>query len=123
MRRCPFLKQAFEYYANGDIKVQKDYQYNILTNELILAKTITYEYDNNPNPLLSLGEIYQISFETPSKHNPIKAIITDKDNNLIETTTFTYTYNTNGYPVEAKKSAKAPGQANATVSSTKYTYQ
>ncbi|WP_345949751.1 hypothetical protein ABDD95_23165 [Mucilaginibacter sp. PAMB04274] len=119
----PIVKLAYEYYANGDIKVQKEYMFNVLTEEFELAEMHTYEYDTKTNPLAALGEIYQVSFEIPSKHNPVKDTHTDKEGNLVQTTTYIYTYNSNGYPVQAEKKVTAPGQANPTVSLLKYTYQ
>jgi hypothetical protein len=118
-----FYKLNYEYLANGDVKSQKEYGRNFITKAFELSSTSTYEYDNHPNPLKALGEIYQVSFEIASTHNPTKVIETDKNNNLVQTTTCTYIYNSNGYPIQAEKKVIVPGQTNPTVSTVKYMYQ
>ncbi len=119
----PLIKTTFEYYANGDIKTQRDLQYNWLTKAYVISESTTYEYDTHDNPLYSVSEIYQLKFEAPSKHNPVKATVTDENNDLVRTTTYAYTYNSNGYPTQAQTKVTEPRQPNPTVSTVKFSYQ
>ncbi|MDT3404132.1 hypothetical protein [Mucilaginibacter terrae] len=118
-----FAKTVYEYYANGDIKKETDYGWNMATETFVISGSTTFEYDDKNNPLLALGDVYQIAFSLASKHNPVKQTEFDEDGALNQTTTYTYTYNNNAYPVTAQKKVTVPGQANPTVSNIKYTYQ
>lgn len=118
-----FAKTVYEYYANGDVKKETDYGWNAATETFVLSGSTAFEYDDKNNPLLALGDVYQIAFSLVSKHNPVKATEFDEEGVQTQNTTYTYTYNNNAYPVTAQKKVTVPGQANPTVSNIKYTYQ
>jgi len=118
-----FAKTVYEYYANGDVKKETDYSWNEANETFVISGSTVFEYDDKSNPMLALGDVYQVAFSLVSKHNPVKEIVSDETGASTHTNVYTYTYNTNGYPVTAQKKKIITNQANPTVSNITYTYQ
>lgn len=118
-----FAKTVYEYYANGDVKKETDYGWNDANETFVVSGSTVFEYDDKNNPMLALGDVYQVTFNLVSKHNPVKEIVSDETGALTHTNFYTYTYNNNGYPVTAQKKKITANEANTVVSNIKYTYQ
>lgn len=119
-----FAKTVYEYYPNGDIKKETDYGWDSTTESFVLSGSTVFEYDNKNNPLLAMGDAYQITaLSLVSKHNPVKETTYDEEGVQNQITTYTYTYNNNEFPVTAQKKVTLHNQTNPTISNLKYTYQ
>jgi len=115
------MKTTYTYNGN-DVATQKTYAWSAVTNSYELSETNNYEYDNKVNPLAASSELGQTFFELNSVHNIVKETVYNAQNTLTETDTFSYTYDSQGYPSEGDKTIVKPGAANVT-SNLKFTYK
>jgi|GEM_PF-889824 len=118
-----YMKTTYTYNGN-DVATQKIYAWSAVTNSYELSETWNYQYDNNVNPLAasSSSELGQTFLELNSGHNIVKQTVYNAQNTLTETDTFSYTYDSQGYPSESDKTVIKPGAANVT-SHLKFTYK
>jgi len=75
----------------------------------MLINYVTGEYDSNPTPFSSINNpinwlIYN-EYADGNSNNVVNYKTYDASSNLIEMTTFEYTYNDNGFPVERKETS------------------
>lgn len=118
----PFLKNTYEYLG-GDVKTQTSYVWDVFADEFVQNEKYVYEYDNKINPLQSLGVLSITFFQVQSEHNPVKKITYDHDNNVVETVTYTYTYDSDGYPTSITEKTVTPGDPAGTTIQRTVTYK
>jgi len=116
-----YMKTTYTYNGS-DVATQKTYAWSAVTSSYEISETRNYEYDNKVNPLATSSELGQTFFELNSAHNKVKETVYNAQNTLTETDTFSYTYDSKGYPSEGDKTIVKPGTANVT-SHVKFTYK
>jgi hypothetical protein len=116
------LKTVNQYNAAGDITITETYSLNPLTDQFFLYSTSKFEYDDKKNPLMSISDLTVVMNGSQSPHNVTKETVYDRANQVRETNTYTFTYNSNGYPTESTTVTKKPGEADVTTVN-KFTYK
>jgi len=116
-----YMKTTYTYNGS-DVATQKTYAWSAVTSSYEISETRNYEYDNKVNPLATSSELGQTFFELNSVHNKVKETVYNAQTTLTETDTFSYTYDSKGYPSEGDKTVVKPGTANVT-SHVKFTYK
>jgi hypothetical protein len=81
-------------WKDGDL-IKED----IYNNDSFVASEI-YEYDNKQNPELKKPDAFQ-----RSRNNVIRQYVVDSKGNKSSEALYTYTYNTNGYPVTVSETS------------------
>ncbi|MDO3641112.1 hypothetical protein [Mucilaginibacter sp. L3T2-6] len=116
----PFTKVTYSY--NGDdVETQTTYQWSVVTNQFKVSETRKFEYDNKTNPIVAAPELAQALFQMISAHNPVKETVYNAQNAIIETDTYSYTYDSNGYPATQTETVAKTGDPVVVKSST-YSY-
>jgi hypothetical protein len=119
----PFFRITYDYYNDnsGNVKEAKYYFWDENINDFVLEKTIEYsQYDNKVNPFAQFGIVGYLLFGVNTTHNPGKMVEKDDNGQVISTSTFAYTYNSKGLPVQAVETVVENG---ATETNTvKFTY-
>ncbi|TSD63361.1 hypothetical protein FFF34_017350 [Inquilinus sp. KBS0705] len=116
-----FLKLAYTY-TGSDVTTNKSYIYSFVTHKFSLTETTQTVYDTKKSPISSTPQLSQAFFQAFSIHNPVKETTTDEKNKVTEINTYTYTYDSAGYPlIQTKKNAQ-PGLPPVTTK-IKYAYK
>lgn len=100
----PFFRIEYDYYNDntGNVKYASYYFWDDNINDFVLEKTIEYsQYDNKANPFAPLGIVGYLLFGVNMKNNPGKMVEKDANGQVVSTSTFAYTYNSKGLPVQA----------------------
>lgn len=85
---------------------------NLIQNQYYTGSTeviTTYEYDSKNNPRLNtLGIDLLVDYEVYGVNNPIKKTVkaTNGNNVMIQTITYSYEYDANGYPVKRTETSQ-----------------
>jgi hypothetical protein len=117
-----WMKTEFTYHSNGDVKETTLYMANPMTQQLEKTQVRRYEqYDSKVNPLSKLGDFSASFLGEVSSRNPLVEKVFDKNNNLEETVTNEYTYDSDGYPITCKSTTTVVGEP-ADVTTTKFFY-
>jgi len=96
---------VYEYYNNGDLKTMTTLD-RTAPDHFEMSEFVTYEYDTKPNPLKISDEALLILFLNNPKHNITKERHYDSQARLVETNTYTYQYDTAGYPVKGVETSE-----------------
>jgi hypothetical protein len=90
-------RYSYYYIRNADNNVSKSWYTS--PTEPVVPHTITYEYDNHPNPFFNLGmdRSEYISSTSLSPNNMVKQTIVS-EGSAPRTITYKYEYLPNGYP-------------------------
>lgn len=116
-------RNEYSYYDNGNVKEMKSYVADP-SGTLMLSYTQQFEqYDSKPNPLAAFTDHnlgFMLNFSSPA--NALKEKIVDDNNQQVEETLNTYTYDANGYPLTGVVKTKPSGAAEETTNLT-FTYQ
>lgn len=118
----PLSKTDYEYNTAGDIITRKIYSLNPVGGNMALSSTVKFEYDDKKNPLESVYDFTSVILGSQPVHNVTKSTVYDANNQVTETTPYTLTYNSNGYPTQAQQKTVKPGQPDA-VATNKFTYK
>lgn len=106
----PWLKYIFNYDAGGNVRQTQLLVNDFLTNQLVPAGQVQYEYDNRLNPLLPLKDFLLLTWQTVSPNNIKKEIHVGPLNSIDETGEYTYTYTTRNLPQRAEVRKTVTGQ-------------
>lgn len=94
---APWSYSTFTYNSSGNITTKEVFNEN---KELIF--TISYQYDNSPNPLKNrflLSGDYRFQTELLSKNNCMKKIISYPDRDVLPEINTSYQYGSKNYPL------------------------
>lgn len=104
-----YQKSEFTY-TNGNMTMEKNYEFDFTTLSMALTGSSEYSYDNKKNPYYGIGLDYLVFFDSGifgSQNNAIS--YTDKDDtgtiDQSNSTTSTIEYNTNNYPTKITKTS------------------
>jgi hypothetical protein len=117
----PAIKLAYTFTGN-DVTTLKTYGYSMQTSKYSLSETTQTTYDTKKSPITGNLQLSQAFFQAFSAHNPLKEVITNNKGKVIETSTYTYTYDSAGYPLTQIQKIVKPGAATVTAK-TKFTYK
>lgn len=97
----PVSKDVFDYDENGNIAEERLYYYTSFGEEAVLLTVFTYsDYDEKHNS----ENLFLVNPFNPlaqfSENNPGKMLVRNAHGNVSMTHTYTYQYNTKGYPVK-----------------------
>jgi hypothetical protein len=86
--------------------------------------TVEYQYDDKKNPYSASAAILNLLslYAEASENNITKATFTSASSPNVQTNTYTYEYNTEGYPTKSTRVATNTGQPSTSTSTTTYTY-
>ncbi|MEO6667837.1 MAG: hypothetical protein ABIN36_00075 [Ferruginibacter sp.] len=110
---------AHQNIINGNISNEIDTVFGYSTSPLYVNDEFhfddyknPFQYTEVPRPLIYMPENFIQDFETPAfKNNPISIHLVTTGSNLSETnTTYTYSYNAEGYPVTAHQQDEISGE-------------
>ncbi|MFY7839007.1 MAG: hypothetical protein ACOVP7_01975 [Lacibacter sp.] len=93
-------KQAYEYYADGNLKkIFYSVRYN-LTDPFILSGSAVFElYDTGKNPDKFFSSMVYLPSVVFQKNNPRRIVHYSANGSVNQEITFEYTYDADGYPV------------------------
>jgi hypothetical protein len=118
----PLVKNTYEY-AGNDVKSQTTYEWDGDDEVFLVSEKYTYEYDSKANPLKNMSLVSLSFFQVTSEHNPTKKTEYDADGVVAKTTTYTYNYNSAGYPTTVQEKEVTPGNPAGTITTTTFTYK
>jgi hypothetical protein len=118
----PQLKYKFETLPNGDISMAEIFIWDANTGQYKFLGINRYDYDGHPNPVYPLKYL-RLFYSFPATPHNIRAITNyDPSGTLVNTFTYDYTYNNDGYPAQAKET-QTPTGGFSSFSTVTYTYQ
>lgn len=118
----PLTKNTYEY-AGNDVKTQTSYEWDETADAFVMSEKYTYEYDSKINPLKNMSLVSLSFFQVTSEHNPTKKTEYDADGVVAKTTTYTYNYNSAGYPTTVQEKEVTPANPAGTITTTTFTYK
>jgi len=117
----PAIKLAYTFTGN-DVTTLKTYGYSMQTGKYTLTETTQTTYDTKKSPITGNLQLSQAFFQAFSAHNPVKEVVTNSKGKVTQTNTYTYTYDSAGYPTLQTKKTVEPGAPTVTTK-TKFTYK
>jgi hypothetical protein len=99
----PLMRISYEYYNDNSGNVSEIYYYvwdEDIADFILSGSKEIEQYDNKQNPI-RFGVLDYLMFGTSSANNPLKIVEKDGMGQVTATTTFTYTYNAKGQPLQA----------------------
>lgn len=106
----PWLKYIFTYDGRGNVLKTQLLVNDLLSNQLVPAGQVHYEYDNRANPLEPVKDFLLLIWQAVSPNNIKKETEFGPQNTVDETREYTYTYNSRNLPQNAQVTKTVPGQ-------------
>lgn len=106
----PVVFQKTEYtYANGNVTMQKDYEFDFTTLSMALSGSTEYTYDTKKNPYRNIGLNYMVLLDAMfgSTNNALTVTYKDETGTIDQGNSMinTYEYTSNNYPSKIVKAA------------------
>ena len=105
----PWLKQLYNYDANGNIIKTNLFVNDFINDQLAPAGFIDFEYDGHINPQSPVRDFMLLIWQAVSANNVKKEVHVDQFGNTEETLVYTYTYNSRNLPARATVQRTIPG--------------
>lgn len=105
----PWLKQLYNYDANGNIIKTNLFVNDFINDQLAPAGFINYEYDGRINPQSPVRDFMLLIWQAVSANNVKKEVHVDQFGTTEETLDYTYTYNSRNLPARATVQKTVPG--------------